>query len=166
MVGKKFMQKLIPVEEAKKLMNEAIEWSIWRWLLEKRKVRVAADTAVDALNALDKKVKAAWSDDLKKAFRELELDASTNGNARARQKYEKAKEEAEDVPAEIKLAVQRVKEADDEAEEARLDAEDTFDEAERRMSADMAREGARKAIASWELREKSIRKAEAVGKRF
>jgi hypothetical protein len=165
MVGKKFMQKLIPVEEAKKLMNEAIEWSIWRWLLEKRKVRVAADTAVDALNALDKKVKAAWSDDLKKAFRELELEASTNGNARARQKYEKAKEEAEDVPAEIKLAVQRVKEADDEAEEARLDAEDTFDEAERRMSADMAREGARKAIASWELREKSIRKAEAVGRR-
>ena len=159
------MQKLIPVEEAKTLMNEAIEWSIWRWLLEKRKVRVAADTAVDALNALDKKVKAAWSDDLKKAFRELELEASTNGNSKARQKYEKAKEEAEDVPAEIKLAVQRVKEADDEAEEARLDAEDTFDEAERRMSADMAREGARKAIASWELREKSIRKAEAAGRR-
>jgi hypothetical protein len=162
----KSMQKLIPVEEAKALMTEAIEWSVWRWLLEKKRVRVAADTAVDALNALDKKVKAAWSEDLKKAFRELELEASTDGNARARKKYEKAKEEAQEVPEEIKLAVQRVKEADDEAEEARLDAEDTFDEAERRLSAGMAREGARKAIESWELREKSIRKAEAVGRRF
>ena len=26
------MQKLIPVEEAKALMNEAIDWSVWRWL--------------------------------------------------------------------------------------------------------------------------------------
>lgn len=164
----KSMQKLIPVEEAKALMTEAIEWSVWRWLIEKKRVRVAADAAVDALNTLDKKVKAAWSDDLKKAFRELELEleSSTNGASRARKKYEKAKEEAQEVPAEIKLAVQRVKEADDEAEEARLDAEGTFDEAERRLSAGMAREGARKAIESWELREKSIRKAEGVGRRF
>jgi hypothetical protein len=159
------MKKLIPVEEAKALMTEASDWSIWHWLLEKRRVRVAADTAVDALNGLDKQVKAGWSDDLKKAYRELELEASTNGNSRARQKYEKAKEEAQDVPADIKLAVKRVKEADDEAEVARLDAEDTFDEAERRMSASMARDGARKAIESWELREKSIRKAEALGRR-
>ena len=58
--------------------------------------------------------------------------------------------------------------ADDPATtiDARLDAEDTFDEAERRLSAGMAREGARKAIESWELREKSIRKAEAVSRRF
>src|SRR5262249_43808473 len=129
------MQKLIPVEEAKALMTEASDWSVWHWLMEKKRVRAAADTAVDALNALDKKVKAAWSVDLTKAWRELELEASANGNSKARQKYEKAKEEAKDVPAEIKQAVQRVKEADDEAEEARLDAEATFDEAERRLSA-------------------------------
>jgi hypothetical protein len=159
------MQKLIPVEEAKKLMNEAIDWSVWRWLMEKRRVRAAADAAVDALNAADKKVKDAWSDELKKAYRELELEASTNGNSRARRKLEKAREEAEDVPADVKLAVKRVKDADDEAEDARLDAEDTFDEAERRLSAGMAREGARKAIESWELREKSIRKAEALARR-
>ena len=159
------MQKLIPVEDAKALMTEATEWSVWRWLFEKRRVRVAADAAVDALNAQDKKVKAAWSDDLKKALRELELENSTNGNARARQKYEQAQEEAKDVPPEIKLAVRKVMAADDEAETARLDAEDTFDEAERRLSAGMAREGARKAIASWELREKSIRKAEALARK-
>jgi hypothetical protein len=159
------MHKLIPVEQAKALMNEAIEWSVWRWLLEKKRVRTAADAAVDALNAEDKNVKAAWSDDLKKAYLELELEASMNGNSRARQKYEKAKEEAKGVPAEIKLAVRKVKEADDVAEQARLDAEDTFDEAERRLSSGMAREGARKAIESWELREKSIRKAEAAARR-
>ena len=154
------MQKLIPVEDAKALMTEAMDWSVWRWLFEKRRVRVAADAAVDALNAQDKKVKAAWSDDLKKAWRELELESS-----RSRQKYEQARQEAKDVPEEIKLALRKVMEADDEAETARLDAEDTFDQAERRLSASMAREGARKAIASWELREKSIRKAEALGRK-
>ena len=46
---------------------------------------------------------------------------------------------------------------------SRLDAEGTFDEAERRLSAAVAREGAQKAIASWELREKAIRKAESIG---
>ena len=55
----------------------------------------------------------------------------------------------------------RVKEADDEAETARLDAEDTFDVAEKKLSASLAREGARKAIESWDLREAAIRKAEA-----
>jgi hypothetical protein len=158
----KSMQKLIPVEDAKALMTEAIDWSVWRWLTEKRKVRVAADAAVDALNAQDKKVKAAWNDDLKKTWRELELELESS---RSRQKYEQAKEEAKHVPAEIKEAVRKVKDAGDEAETARLDAEDTFDEAERKMSAGMAREGARKAIASWELREKSIRKAESLGRR-
>lgn len=154
------MQKLVPVEEAKALMTEASEWGVWRWLTEKRRVRIAADAAVDALNALDKKVKAAWADDLKKAWRELELE-----NSRSRQKYEEAKEAAKHVPEEIKEALRKVKNADDEAETARLDAEDTFDQAERRLSTSMAREGACKAIASWELREKSIRKAESVAKR-
>ena len=159
------MQKLIPVEEAKALMTEAIEWSVWRWLFEKKRVRVAADAAVDALNAQDKKVKLAWSDDLKKAWRELELENSVNGNSRARQKYEQAKEEAKEVPPELKQALRKVMDADDQAETTRLDAEDTFDEAERSLNAGLAREGARKAIASWELREKSIRKAESVGRK-
>jgi hypothetical protein len=150
------MHKLSEVEEAKVLMTEAKAWSVWRWLTEKRKVRSAADRAVDALNAADEKVKAAWSEDLQKAWRELEA------NPRSKRQYEKAREEAKDIPAEIKEAVRRVKESDDEAEAARLDAEDTFDVAEKRLSAAMAREGAQKAIDSWILREKSIRRAEAV----
>ncbi|HYL11830.1 MAG TPA: hypothetical protein VEV41_02280, partial [Terriglobales bacterium] len=63
------------------------------------------------------------------------------------------------------LTAKRVKEADDKAEHCRLDAEDTFDEAERRFSADMAREGARKALKTYDLREAAIRKAEAAARR-
>lgn len=159
------MHKLAVVEEAKTLMTEAKDWGVWHWLTEKRRVRAAADQANEALGELEKEVKAGWDDDLKKAYREREAQASVNGNSRARRQYEKAKEEASHVDPEIKLAVERVMELDDTAEQTRLDAEATFDEAERRMSAGMAREGAQKAIDAWVLREKAIRKAEAVGKK-
>jgi hypothetical protein len=49
--------------------------------------------------------------------------------------------------------------------EARDAAEAQFDEADRRMSAAMARQGAEMAIGAWELREKFIRKAEALARR-
>jgi hypothetical protein len=159
------MQKLIPVEEARALMNEAKDWSVWRWLTEKRKVREAADRATAALNEAERKVKASWSDDLKKAYREAELEASVNGNPRVKRQYEKAKEEAQGVDPEIKVAARKVKQADDEAEDTRLNAEATFDEAERRLSAAMAREGAQKAIDTYDLHERAIRRAEAVARR-
>jgi len=56
----------------------------------------------------------------------------------------------------------KVKEADDAAYRARMDAEATFDEAERQLSTRLAREGCRKAIESWDLHEKAIRKAESL----
>jgi len=56
----------------------------------------------------------------------------------------------------------KVKEADDEALRAHLDAEATFDEAEKQLSTRLAREGCRKAIESWDRHEKAIRKAEAL----
>ncbi|MGZ4819106.1 MAG: hypothetical protein ACXVZJ_10800, partial [Terriglobales bacterium] len=59
------------------------------------------------------------------------------------------------------VTAKAVKKADDAAHRARMDAEDTFDEAERQLSTRLAREGCRKAIASWELHEEAIRKAEA-----
>jgi hypothetical protein len=141
------MQRLTAVEEAKTLMNEAKDWSVWHWLLEKRRVRSTADKATDALGALEKKVKAAWSEDLKKAYRDL------SGNGKAGK-----------IQSDLKLALERIRQADDAAYDARMDAEATFDEAERRLSADMARAGAEKAIEAWELREKAIRRAEAVGR--
>jgi hypothetical protein len=159
------MQKLVAVEEAKVLMNRAKDWSVWRWLLEKRRVRAAADTAVAALDDLDKSVKAVWADDLKKAYRELEAQASFAGNSRAKRQYEKAKEEARNIDPQTKLAVQQVKKADDDAYQARMDAEEKFDEAERQLSASLAREAAKMAVDSWDLRLKAIRKAEALGRR-
>jgi hypothetical protein len=156
------MHKLIPVEEARALMSEAKSWGIWKWLTEKKRVRATADRATDALYEAENEIKAGWNDDLKRAYLELEAKAAFEKNSRSKQRYEKALEEAKDIDPEIKLAVQHVKEADDAAYDARMDAEDTFDEAERVMSASMACEGAQKAIDSWDLRLKALRKAEAL----
>jgi transketolase len=52
-----------------------------------------------------------------------------------------------------------------EVNQAHLSAEAQFEEAERRMSIAMAREGAQMAIDSWTLREKFIRKLEALGRK-
>ena len=159
------MQKVIEVEEAKALMDEAKDWGVWHWLMEKSRVRAAADRANAALAEVEDKVKAAWDDDLKKAYRELELRASLDNNPKRKREYEKAREEAKNIDPEIKRAIERLKEADDEAYDARMDAEDTFDEAERQLSSSMAREGAEKAIDCWVLREKAIRRAQALGRR-
>ena len=148
------MHKLTEVEEARAVMNVAKDWSVWRWLTEKKRVRAASDRAVDALSAAEAEVKAGWTDELKKAYAELATDGS-------KKLQEKARKEAENIADSIKAAAKRVKEADDEAEAARLDAEDTFAVAEKKLSASLAREGARKAIGSWDLREAAIRKAEA-----
>ena len=159
------MQELTVVEEAKQLMSEASDWSVWRWLFEKKRVRAAADRANEALDHLAKKVRSSWEDDAKKVYGELEAEDSLEGNPRARHQYEKAKEEARHVDPKVRLAVERVKRADDEAWNARMDAEQTFEDAESRMSAGLARQGAAKAIECWVLREKSIRKAEALAHR-
>lgn len=66
-------------------------------------------------------------------------------------------------PDDVKAVnAKKVKAADDEAYRAHMDAEATFDEAERQLSTSLAREGCRKAILSWDLHEKAIRKAEAL----
>lgn len=124
------MQKLPAVEEAKALFEEAKEWGVWRWLTEKRRARETADAAWDALEKREKQVKAGWSAERKKAFREDRgLQAA---DARARQ--------------------------------AHIDAEAQFDEADRRLSTSMAREGAQMAIDAWTMREKFIRKLESFGR--
>jgi hypothetical protein len=114
-------------------------------------VRAAADRATNALAQQEKKVKAQWPEVLKTLYRAPERPGGGNGKGR----------ELHSLTLE---AVTKVRKADEAAEAARLDAEATFDEAERRLSAGMAREGAQKAIASWELREKAIRKAEALAR--
>ena len=138
------MNKLPEVESAKTLMREAKDWSVVKWLREKKRVRKAADKANDALDALEKEVKATWSAELKLAYDELIKPG-----------------EASKTAPELRRLAQQVKEADEAAYRAHLDAEDTFDKAERILSTSMAREGTRKAVESWELHEAAIVKAEA-----
>ncbi len=134
------MEKLIPVEEAKALFEEAKNWSVWHWLLEKGRVRRTADTARAALDAAEKKAKSHWSADLRRAFRDL------NGDC--------------DLDPAVHRALRRLKDADQVALQAHDDAEATFEQAERRLSADLARQGAQKAIDAYNLHEKAVRQAE------
>jgi hypothetical protein len=155
------MRKLPAVEEARAVMTEGMEWGVWKWLLEKKRVRAIADEARAALDEFEMRVKATWSDDLKIAYNQL---VSQNGDAKqARQKTKLGKkEEAEKIDSQVMAAVKRVKEADDDAYNAHEDAEDAFAEAEKRMSTSGAREGARKALEAYDLHEAAIRKAEAL----
>jgi hypothetical protein len=159
------MQELTVVAEAKELMSAARDWSVWRWMLEKKSVRAAADRANEALDGLARKARTLWDDDQRKVYRELEAQTAFESNPRAKRQYEKARESARRVDAKVRLAVERVKRADDEAGIARMDAERIFEDAERQMSPGLARQGAAKAIECWELREKAIRKAEALAPR-
>ena len=148
------MRKLPEVEDAKALMNEAISWPVMKWLKEKKRVRQVADKANAALDELDRSVKAHWSRELKAAYNDvasLETGHSSQSNTK----------KSSDTEEEVRHLARQVKEADDAAYRARMDAEKTFDEAERQLSTSLAREGCHKAILSWDLHEKAIRRAEA-----
>jgi len=144
------MKKISAVEEARAVMTAAADWGLWKWLLEKGRVQEIADRATAALASADKKVKENWSVELKKAYAELA--------------HAQAGRSAENSAPEPRLAAKRVKQAYEKGQRARVDAEETFKEADRRMSTEMAREGARKALESYDLRERAIRKAEEAGK--
>ena len=147
------MRKLAAVEEARAVMTEGLDWSAFRWLLERARVRAIADRATAALNRADKHAKAAWPDDLKIAYAAVAADekrSRTNHNG-----------EQSSTDPELRLVAKRIKDADDRAERCRLHAEAMFAEAEARFSAVMARGGARKALETYDLREAAIRKTEA-----
>jgi len=149
------MLNLKEVENAKALMREAFNWSVVKWLAEKKKVRKAADIANATLDALDKEVKAAWNNELKAAYDGISPSGSSPENGR------KSKEKVKNISPEIQLLAKALKQADEEAYRVHMDAEDTFDLAEKKLSTAMAREGTRKAIDSWEVREKAIIKSQA-----
>ncbi len=155
------MKKLPAVEDARAVMTQGLEWGVWKWLIEKKRVRALADEARAALDNLEMKVKLTWSDDLKLAYNQL---ISDNGDAKqARRKSKAAKPPANNkIDPKVLASVTRVKEADDDAYNAHEDAEEIFAEAERKMSTSMAREGARRALEAYDLHEAAIRKAEAL----
>ena len=127
-----------------------MEWSVFTWLFQKRKVREVADAANAALDKLRESTKARWSNEIKAAY---------HSSSRKGRKQTGSEPIATD--PEIAGFVKRVREAEDAAHCARRDAEDTFAEAERQMNTETAREGCRKAIQQWELDEQAIRRAEA-----
>jgi len=139
------MRTIPEVEAAKELMNDAMTWSVMKWLREKKRVRKAADRANELLDQANLAVKKAWGEPLRVAY------SSLNGSGRAK------------LPTDQSLVVlaKAVNEIDENARRARLEAEETFDRAEKQLSTALAREGCRKAIQSWELHEVAIRKAEA-----
>ena len=159
------MRSLESVQEAKALLDEGKQWGVWKWLTEKKRVRAAADRAWADLEEVEKEIKASWSDHLRKAYRELQLGASADGNKRAHEAFEKAVEAARELDAGLKQFAERLWKDDAEAFAARMAAEDTFDEAERTMSVPLARQGSAEAIVAFEMRQRFIRKAEAALKR-
>lgn len=131
------MERLKEVEAARALMTEAMDWSVIMWLKEKKRVRTVADAANATLDRVEQQVQDGWPAELISAY------AGDGGKGEV-----------------LKLA-NAIHEAHEAAIRARLDAEETFDKAERRLSTSLAREGCHKAIAGWELHEEAIRKAEA-----
>lgn len=150
------MRKLPEVQQAKELMNEAIDWSVFTWMLEKSRVRKTADQANAALDRLERATKARWSDEVKAEYKKL---SGKTGAARGQQK---GQQQLQISDPQTRLLIEKVVEADSIAQRSRMDAEESFDEAERQLSKSLAQEGCKKAIHSWELHEKAIRKAEAV----
>ena len=126
------MGKLAEVEEAKAVMSEALEWSVIKWLREKKRVRKIADRANDSLDRRLEDIRGRWDPKLLAAYRDGAGDTG----------------------------VRRLKQAGEQARLARMDAESTFDEAEKQLSTALAREGCRKAIRSWELYEKAVQLSE------
>ena len=155
------MKKLEAVENSRAIMTEGLDWGVFKWLAKKPQVRRIADLATEALNNAEDSVKATWIDDLKRAFNYLatQEDEPSNG------KKTKGKAVPKDIDPELLTIARGVFEADEETETMRLDAEDTFAEGEKTLSVSMAREGASKALATYDLHEKAIRKAEAAAKK-
>jgi len=151
------MEKNPEVESAKALMTEAVAWSVMKWLREKKRVRKTADQANAVLDRLNQAVKDRWPEGVRAAYTAL----ATRGSGKTAVPSQSVPPSLVIDPG-LMLSTKKVKEADDAAYRARMDAEETFDQAEKQLSTRLAREGCRKAIQSWELHEKAIRKAEAL----
>lgn len=149
------MEKIPAVENAKQLMTEAVAWSVMKWLREKKTVRKMADQANAALDQMNHAIKGRWPAELRGAYEELLKPAGGNGKVRSHHESNSSAANAQTI-----ISARKVKDADEEAKRARMDAEETFNTAEKQLSTTLAREGCRKAIRSWELHERAIRRAE------
>jgi hypothetical protein len=150
------MEKITEVESAKALMTEAMTWSVMKWLREKKRVRKTADLANAALDRASEAVRERWPEPIRTAYEALVMQTAGTVSAHRQQAVPVKTDPAATITA------SKSHDADDEAYRARMDAEKAFDDAERQLSTSLAREGCRKAIHSWDLHEKAMRKAEAL----
>jgi hypothetical protein len=156
------MKKIPAVEQARHIMTEGIEWGVWKWLMEKKRVREVADQARAALDECEMKVKLSWGDEYKIAYNQL---VTENSEGKRPRKHAKGNGQVVKISdPKILATVKRIAEADDEAYTAHENAEDVFAEAERKMSTSLAREGARKALEAYDLHEAAIRKSELLAR--
>jgi cell wall assembly regulator SMI1 len=150
------MKTLPEVETAKHLMNEAMRWSVMTWLREKKRVRKTADQANAALDRLSEELRQRWPDNIRAAYHALDVNEATSSPQGHTGQKTIARNSREFVVA------RQLKDADEKAFRARMAAEKTFDDAEKRLSTSLAREGCQKAILSWELHERAIVETEKV----
>src|ERR1700688_2276162 len=149
------MEKITEVESARALMTEAMTWSVMKWLREKKRVRKTADQANAALDELSETMRQAWPGRIKATYEALAAQATGPAAAQRQQKTPLARGNPDAI-------AKKLIDLDDEAYRARMDAEEAFDKAEKQLSTSLAREGCQKAIHSWDLHERGVRKAEAV----
>ena len=126
------------------------------WLREKKRVRKTADQANAALDRLSEELRRRWPDNIRAAYHALDANQATSSPQGHTGQKTSAKNSREFVIA------RQLKDADDKAYRARMAAEKTFDDAEKRLSTSLAREGCQKAILSWELHERAIAETEKV----
>jgi hypothetical protein len=157
------MKKLSAVEDARAVMREGLEWGVWKWLTEKKRLRAIADQARAALDEAEDNVKATWPDEYKLAYNQMVTDDRDSKHSRKNGKGAKSAVGVKSDPK-VTAAVRKIKEADDEAYNAHEDAEEVFAEAERNMSTDGARKGARMALIAYDTHEAAIKKAEALAR--
>ena len=146
------MEKLQQLEQAKALMKEATTWSVMKWLREKKRVRATADEANAAVDGLRQRIQKQWPEDLQAQYAAIGQRAPTSA---PRGKHLSMQADN----AELTRKLQSVQKVDQQAAAARMDAEKTFDDAEKQLSTRLAREGCQKAIYSWELHERAIQAA-------
>src|SRR5579862_2298861 len=120
------MEKLSEVEAARTLMIEAMNWSVVRWLREKKRVRKTADQANAALDRLSEEIRQRWAHPLRAAYAAIPVHFSA---ARSHKAQCSSSDDSN-----IVLVATQMKACNDEADRARMDAEDTFDKAEKQLS--------------------------------
>ena len=133
-------------------MTEAMAWSVFTWPLRKSEVRATADRANAAVDRLTRATRSRWSSEIRLAYKETEAKGSP---------YSSVASALEAIDPENTIVIANCR-TEKRRLEARRDAGQTFDEAEKQLSTDLTREGSIKAIRRWELDLNLIHRADGI----